>query len=65
MKAISWLYRRVGQMLCFGVAPFALMAAASGYSDANHIASALCFVGLLLAGVGLRAINVWKEAQAH
>jgi len=65
MNAVKWVYRRIGQMICFGTAPFALMAAGSVYADGGTGAAATCFVGLLLAGVGLRAINVWKEAQAR
>jgi hypothetical protein len=63
MKALGWIYRRLGQMLCFGSAPFALMASGSGYTEGGHVAAAVAFLGLLLGGVGLRAINVWKEAQ--
>lgn len=63
MRAIGWAYRRVGQMICFGVAPFVLGAAGSGYTEGGTVAPAVAFVGLILAGVGLRAINVWREAQ--
>lgn len=61
MNALRWVYRRIGQMTCFAIAPFAMMAGASDYSDGSSIAGAIAGSAFLFAGVALRAINIWKE----
>lgn len=62
MNPLDWLYRRIGQIICFSASALALTGAVSSASDGDQGALALAIVGsaLLFAGVGLRAIRVWQ-----
>lgn len=57
MIALRWLYNRLGQMVCFGYGALALTFGASSSSAAAAIAGS----GLLLTGVGLKAIFHWRQ----
>lgn len=59
MTVLKWIYNRIGQMLCFGFGAVAI-----GGSDGNATspeAAAIAGAGLLLAGVGLKAIFHWRR----
>jgi len=57
-----WLYRRIGQIVCFSASALALVSAFFTATDGDAGALPLAIIGsaLLLAGVGLRAVRVWQ-----
>jgi len=56
-----WIYGRIGQMLCFSFGPFFGLFGASTSQDGNGTGSAIFGAGLILAGVGLKAIHHWRQ----
>lgn len=51
MGFFRWVYRRIGQMLCFSVGPFLVYAGSLSYAPPNQ---AFAGAGLLIAGLVLR-----------
>lgn len=66
LKAVAlWVYRRIGQMICFwfgGVAIYGALVTDRAYSPPEQIRE-LLFGGALLIGTGLvlKALVIWKE----
>ena len=55
VTALRWIYQRIGQMTCFGLGTgFAL-----GVKD-GELPYAVCALGFLLTGLGLKALHVWQ-----
>lgn len=51
MGFVKWVYRRIGQMLCFGFGGLLFYAGSSAYAPPNQ---AVAGAGLVLAGLVLR-----------
>lgn len=63
MAPLLWLYRRIGQIICFSGAGLAIVSAWTTAVDGDPGALAFAILGaaLLLSGVALRAIRVWQS----
>lgn len=59
MTILKWIYNRIGQMFCFGLGAMAI--AGSGGDASSPVAAAIAGAGLLLSGVGLKAIFHWRQ----
>lgn len=60
-RAFSWLYRRWGQLICFGWGLSLLQLGTQGYVDSLPVV--IAGAALLGLGAALRAMAIWRETR--
>lgn len=61
---LAWLYRRCGQMFCFGAGGALAFFAAGDYAERPAVMAASGGV-LLFTGLGLKALSIWKAQNSN
>lgn len=60
-RTFWWLYRRWGQMFCFGVGGFLTATATTRFTDLAILGYAVAGAVFLFTGLGLKALSIWRE----
>jgi hypothetical protein len=63
MKALRWIYRRLGASFCFLCGIGFALAATQRFTDLAMVAYAIIAAAFLLTGLGLAALTTWREVD--